>query len=96
MELSEANIIMPFDDLVRKLPTTLTNVAIPTSIYRSRFQAYVIASRRSEGSSVAWRAERVWRIVPGQEEGGQLGYRIKQGVNEEPSQGYPFAHITAS
>lgn len=31
MELSEANIMMPFDDLVRKLPTTLANVAIPTS-----------------------------------------------------------------
>lgn len=95
MKLSEANILRPFDDLVRKLASTMTefNIAIPTSIYRSRFESDVRASRRFEASSVAFSADRVWRILPGQEEDGRLGYWIKQGIDDER---YPFAHMTDS
>lgn len=89
---SEILIIRPFDDLVSKLASRITefNIAVPTSIYSSRFEADVRASRKFEPSLGGWSTERVWRNIPGQEEGGQVGYWIKKGPDD---QRYPFAHM---
>lgn len=76
VRLSEEKVLKPFVELVRRLTSTLAefNIAMSTSIYRSRFKFDARTPRRCEDSSVAWSAESVWRIVPGQDNGSQLRF----------------------
>lgn len=96
--LSETHIMRPFDDLVRKFADIRNpfnyefSIAIPAHIYQIRFESDVQASRKFKPSTSAFTAERVWRIVPGQEEGGKLGYWIKKGLENNQ---YKFAHMMA-
>ncbi|KAF2152455.1 hypothetical protein K461DRAFT_147177 [Myriangium duriaei CBS 260.36] len=86
-DFSERFMLQPFDELVRQMPMAghaalEFNLGLPLSYYNTQLVVHFLASRRLERDRKHYQEERVWRAIPGKDDGGKLGYWINRGEDD--------------